>query len=222
MAAFIEALNLGRKVSLCGNSSGGFISLLCAHSRPDLVASLIIEESPVVPIFFPYGIPPSPYGLLRFLFFYPFAFIPVMCYFIYILGRADQVIKDGDEGGGIQLFLYSILGSVYYGELSKERHRWTVDNQDYLIALFKRGPQLPMFTEEEAIATGEKVPTLCLIGEHTGDFGAREATRRLGRIMPGTKTVWIKNASHLVHENQPKQVEQEIMDHVERSTKKTN
>lgn len=220
MVALIEALNLGRRVSLCGNSSGGFISLLCARDRPDLVASLIIEESPVVSIFFPYGLPPTTYSILRFMFFYPFAFIPVMYYLIFVLARVDQVIKDGDEDGATMLFLYSILSSVYYGELSKERHRWTADNQDWMIAFIKRGPGLPKFSEEEAIATAEKVPTVCLIGEHTADLGAREATRRLGKIMPGAKTVWVKNASHLVHENNPKQVAQEIVDHVERSTKK--
>jgi len=222
MAAFIEALKLGRKVTLCGNSSGGFISLLVARDRPELVSSLVLEEPPAVPIFFPWGIPPSWFAILRFMIFYPFSFIPLLMYMI-SLSRVINVIKtEGDDEGGAELFIHMVVGNVFYHELTKERNRWNADNTDYTAAFMKRGPGMPKLTEEEAIVVGEKIPTLCLIGEHTADMGAREATKRLGAIMPGAKTVWIKNASHLAHENNPKQVSQAIMEHMERSVKKTN
>jgi len=222
MAAFIEALSLGRKVTLCGNSSGAFISLLVARNRPELVASLVLEEPPAVPIFFPWGFPPSLFAILRFLIFYPFAFFPVFMYIISISRVTNVIRKEGDDEGGAELFIHMVLGNVYYHELKKERERWNADNSDYTAVFIKRGPGMPKFTEKQAITVGQAVPTLCLIGEDTADMGAREATRRLGAIMPGAKTVWIKNASHLAHENNPKQVSQAIIEHMEQNTKKTN
>lgn len=45
---FVEACSKGRKAHLVGHSLGGFLSLMLASHRPDLSASLVMLDSPVV------------------------------------------------------------------------------------------------------------------------------------------------------------------------------
>jgi pimeloyl-ACP methyl ester carboxylesterase len=75
---------------------------------------------------------------------------------------------------------------------------------------------------QDAKAIDKRTPTLCIIGEHTQEIGGWQATKRLKGVMPGAKLVWIKSASHFVHENQPKLVAEEIMAWIEGKGKKTN
>jgi len=222
MEAFIEALNLGRPVHLIGHSSGAYISLLCARARPDLVATLNLEEAPTVPMFFPNGLPPSLFDVLLFLLWYPFAFVPIMYYYFFIISRVITFVQSDQHDDAVEVFAFSIIGGVFYGELAKERRKQIQDNNTWIASFFQHDAVPPKFTEQDAKAIGERIPTLCMIGEHTQDMGAWQATKRLAHIMPGAKLVWIKNASHLVHENQPKQVANEIMAWIENKGKKTN
>ena len=222
MEAFIEALNLGRPVHLVGNGSGAYISLLCARARPDLVATLTLEEPPVVPMFFPNGYPPGILGVLLFFLLYPFRFLAVMYYTFFVIARVVRIMKEGEHDDAIEVFTLSTLGGVYYSELTKQRKRQIEDNKPWVISFFLHDAVLPKFTEADAKAIGKRTPTLCMIGEHTQELGGWQATKRLKRVMPGAKLVWIKNASHFAHENQPKRVADEIIVWIESKGKKTN
>ena len=222
MEAFIEALNLGRRVHLVGNGSGAYISLLCARARPDLVATLNLEEPPVVPMFFPNGFPPGIFGIMLFLLWYPFRFLAIMYYTFFTVGRIVRIMQEGEHDDAIEVYTLSMVGGVFYGELTKQRHRQIEDNKPWTISFFLHNAVLPKFTEKDAKIIGEKTPTLCMIGEHTQELGAWQATKRLKSVMPGAKLVWIKNASHFAHENQPQQVADAVMAWIEHNGKKTN
>jgi non-heme chloroperoxidase len=222
MEAFIDALNLDRPVHLVGNGSGAYISLLCARARPDLVATLNLEEAPVVPMFFPNGFPPNIFGVLMFLLWYPFRFLSIMYYIFFVIARVIRIMQEGDHDDAIEVFTLSTLGGVYYGELNTQRRRQIEDNKAWTVSFFLHNAVLPKFTEQDAKTIGKRIPTLCMLGDHSQELGAWQATKRLKGVMPGAKLVRIKYASHLAHENQPKRVADAIMAWIERKRKKTN
>jgi pimeloyl-ACP methyl ester carboxylesterase len=145
-----------------------------------------------------------------------------MYYTFFTIGRVVRIMQEGEHDDAIEVFTLSTLGGVYYGELTKQRHRQIEDNKPWAISFFLHNAVLPKFTENDANMIGKRTPTLCMIGNHTQELGGWQATKNLKSVMPGAKLVWIKNASHFAHENQPKQVADEVMAWIEHKGKKTN
>lgn len=204
LVALIEALDLG-KVHLVGNSSGAFVCLLAAQRRPDLVRTLTLEEPPVVSMFLQ-ALPPTAGEVLKLLFSSPGALLALLKFGAGAIGPATKAFTEGRDDDALDLFGRGVLGDEAYAKLSPARKRQMSDNlKAHRAALLGAG--LPIFTPADAGAI--RVATQLVRGSDTPDF-QRRINERLAALIPGAKDVCIPNASHLVHEDNPRAVAEAI------------
>lgn len=203
--ALIERLGLG-KVHLVGNSSGGFIALLAAQKRPDLVRTLTLEEPPVVSMFLT-ALPPKPGEVVKLLFSSPPTLVSLIKFGAGSIDPATKAFKQGNDALALDIFARGVLGEAAYAKITPARKRQMEDNiKPHRAALLGSG--LPVFTPSEA--AGIKVPTQLLRGSETPGF-QRRINQRLAALIPGATDVCIPNASHLVHEDNPQAVAEAIL-----------
>lgn len=197
LIALIEKLQLG-KVHLVGNSSGAFICLLAAQKRPDLVRTLTLEEPPVVSMFLQ-ALPPKPAEVFKLLRASPLTLASFIRFGAGTIGPATKAFQKGQDGKALNIFARGVLGRTAYSRISAERKQQMLDNvKPHRAALLGSG--LPVFTAADAAAI--QVPTQLLHGSNTPGF-QRRINQRLAELIPGSKSVCISYASHLVHEDNP-------------------
>jgi pimeloyl-ACP methyl ester carboxylesterase len=200
----IEKLQLG-KVHLVGNSSGAFICLLLAHKRPDLVRTLTLEEPPVVSMFLQ-ALPPKPGDVLKLLLSSPATLVEFIKFGARTIGPATKAFKARKDDVALDIFARGVLGDAAYAKTSFTRRQQMRDNlKPHRAALLGSG--LPVFTAADAAAI--KVPTQLVRGSNTPGF-QRRINQRLVKLIPGARGVCIPDASHLVHEDNPRAVAAEI------------
>ena len=206
LIALIERLRLGR-VHLVGNSSGAFICLLAAEKRPDLVRSLTLEEPPVVSLFLR-QLPPTAGEVLKLLMSAPWALGALLKLGIGTILPATRAFQAGDDIAGLNIFARGVLGDDAYTQVAPLRRQQMAENlMPHRAALLGSG--LPVFTEANAAAI--QVPTQLLHGKETPTF-QQHINRRLAGLIPGARAVCIADASHLVHEDNPLDVAQALVD----------
>lgn len=206
LISLIEQRRLG-PVHLVGNSSGAFICLLVASSRPDLVRSLTLEEPPVVSMFVG-SFPPKPVEALKLLLTAPSTFVMFLKLGAGTIAQATKAFRDGDDAAGVEIFSRGVLGRGAYANVSPARRRQMLDNaRPHRAALLGSG--LPIFTPADAEAL--RLPTLLLAGSDTPTFQYR-INQRLAELIPGAMSITVKGASHLVHEDAPRVVADRIID----------
>jgi pimeloyl-ACP methyl ester carboxylesterase len=204
LIALIETLRLG-KVHLVGNSSGAFICLLAAQKRPDLVRTLTLEEPPVVSMFLQ-SLPPKPGEVLKLLLSSPATLVEFIKFGAGSIGPATKAFKAGRGGTALDIFARGVLGDAAHARISPARKKQMMDNlKPHRAALLGSG--LPVFTAAEAAAI--QVPTQLVRGSDTPGF-QRRINQRLVELIPGARDVCIPNASHLVHEDNPRAVAEAI------------
>lgn len=200
LIALIEKLQLG-KVHLVGNSSGAFICLLLAHKRPDLVRTLTLEEPPVVSMFLQ-ELPPKPVDVLRLLLSSPATLVEFIKFGAGTIGPATKAFKARKDDVALDIFARGVLGNAAYAKTSFTRRQQMRDNlKPHRAALLGSG--LPVFTAADAAAIN--VPTQLVRGSNTPGF-QRRINQRLVTLIPGARGVCIPDASHLVHEDNPRAV----------------
>lgn len=204
LVTLIEKLRLG-KVHLVGNSSGAFICLLAAQKRPDLVRTLTLEEPPVVSMFL-HTLPPKPGEVLKLLFASPPTLAALIKFGAGTIGPATKAFREGKEDAGLDIFASGVLGDAAYAKVSPARKQQMTDNvKPHRAALLGSG--LPVFTAADAMTI--KVPTQLVRGSDTPGFQQR-INHRLAGLIPGARDICIPNASHLVHEDNPRAVAEAI------------
>ncbi|SES67304.1 alpha/beta fold hydrolase [Geodermatophilus poikilotrophus] len=207
LIALIESQELGR-VHLLGNSSGAFIALLAAASRPDLVRSLSLEEPPVVSIFVR-TLPPAPAELIKLLVTAPGAFAAFVKFGAGAIGPATKAFKEGDDEKALDAFGKGVLGTEAFARISTARRHQMLDNvAAHRATLLRSG--LPTFTADQARAL--RVSAQLIRGEHTAHF-QRRINQRLAKLIPDARDVVIPDASHLVHEDNPAAVAAVVREH---------
>jgi pimeloyl-ACP methyl ester carboxylesterase len=205
LICLIERLQLG-KVHLVGNSSGAFVCLLVASSRPDLVRTLSLEEPPVVSLFLR-RLPPSPSEAFKLLVGSPAAFVALVKFGAGAIAPATKAFQNGDDDAALDHFARGVLGPAAYTKITPARRQQMIDNvRPHRAALLGSG--LPVFTPTQAAAIG--VSTQLLGGSDTPAFQQR-INRRLAELIPGAKNLCIPNASHFVHEDSPQAVADMIL-----------
>jgi pimeloyl-ACP methyl ester carboxylesterase len=204
LIALVEKLRLG-KVHLVGNSSGAFICLLAAQQRPDLVRTLTLEEPPVVSLFLQ-SLPPKPGELWKLLFDSPAALLELIKFGAGVIGPATKEFQQGHDGAAVDLFARGVLGAAAFAKVTPARKQQMTDNMAAHRATML-GAGLPVFTAADAAAIEPKA--LLIQGAETPAF-QRRINQRLAGLMPGARDICIPNASHLVHEDNPRAVAEAI------------
>lgn len=194
LAAFLRALDLV-PAHLVGASNGGFACLLLALRKPELVRTLVLVEPPVLPVL-GVSVPPKPHQILKLLLQSPRAAVAVMKFGAKGIGPASRAFERGDDEQGLQTFAMAVLGHEAAVNLTEPMNQQMRDNLRPFKARLRAG--FPPFSEDDARQIDS--PTLLLTGENSAPFLHR-ITDRLQHSMPQVERVDIREASHLVYED---------------------
>lgn len=191
-------------VHLVGHSYGGFVSLLTALRRPDLVRSLILIEPPVVSLFL--SDPPKPTELLRVLIRKPRLGAALIRFGATGLVPATKAAEKNDMDSALRLFGTAVLGKRSFGQMSPERREQAQANNiraEYL------SESLDPLGEDEVRSILK--PTLLVSGSDSPSLWAMLADH-LDDLLPNSKRVDVQNASHIVHEDNPTAFNQHVVE----------
>ena len=206
LATLIETLELG-PVNLVGNSWGGFISLVVARDRPELVRRLVVQEPPVVTLFL--GAPPSPAALLRTLLTRPRTGRALARMFFKGMRPTESALQRGAVEESIEIFVRRVaLGDPGYEQLPEWVKRHMRLNAGTHVSQFRNNGGFVPFTQREARSIS--APTLVMTGEHSPE-PLRVLSYELARLMPRAQQVEIDSASHVMHVANPSQTVKEIV-----------
>lgn len=210
LTAFIETLNIG-PVHALANSSGAVISLWAARAKPHLFRTLLVEEPPLVSLFLP-KLPPSLPSLLWFLISHPVTFWPVMNFVRTTTVPTIALAKQNDFERATEVFGAGVIGPKYWPRLQSntDRRRQVEDNAKWLCQFWKNDCGIPSYTPEDAAKS--RVPTLAMAGRESSEH-QRYTLAELFRLCGAEKKkhVLIENAAHLMHEDNPDQVFEEVV-----------
>lgn len=198
LAALIEKLDLG-PTNLVGNSWGGFICLVVARDRPELVRRLVVQEPPVIPLFL--GAPPSPPALLKTLVTRPRTGRALAGMIFKGMQPAQAALKRGAVEESMEIFVRRVaLGDVGYEAMPEWVKRHMRLNAGTHAAQFRNDGGFVPFTARDARSI--QVPTLVMTGQHS-PAGLRVLAKELAALLPNAQEVEIANASHVMHVANP-------------------
>ena len=109
------------------------------------------------------------------------------------------------------MFARGVIGDEYYDRISDERLEQMRQNLPPHRAVLL-GSGLPPFSEDDARAIS--LPTLFLTGQKSPEF-QKSISRRLTELIPDAEEIFISNASHLMHEDNPEATVHEILRFIE-------
>ncbi|MGB5558404.1 MAG: alpha/beta hydrolase [Paracoccaceae bacterium] len=204
LVALIEARKFG-PAHLVGHSLGGFIALLVAIQRPDLVRSLVLIEPPVLTLFA--DVPLKPWQVLRLLLSRPRTAVALLRFGAGVMRPAQKAFRQDDEKAAIEAFGKGVLGKTYFQTLSAARYQQVWENRKADRAQILGQSFAPLKPAEVAAV---EIPVLLLCGSDSPKLFHR-LTLRLAELLPKARISRIENASHILHEDKPSSVNAEIV-----------
>lgn len=209
LASFIETLAIN-PVHVLGNSSGATVVLWLARTKPHLFRTLLVEEPPLITLFMP-TMPPNPLAVLSFLLWHPISFFPVMAYGATTVGPATAHAKKGEYHLALTTFASGCLGPKFWPRaLANPERMRQVDDNAKILCQFLRHSNIPKFQIEDA--RNIKLPTLVITGAD-GPYFAQCIDNEFMKACGASRKqeVKIQGAGHLVHEDNPDQVFDQIV-----------
>jgi pimeloyl-ACP methyl ester carboxylesterase len=207
IAKIIETLCDG-KAHVVGISSSAFCGLILAQKYPHLVKSLVIEEPPVIPLFFPI-LPPTFLTLIKNLFTFPSSTISILKFGIKYLEPALAAFRKDEDKIGLQSFAKGVYAGAYPKITDAQFERMELNLKPHKAALLGSG--LPLFTPENAKSI--QCPTLILTSEMAADFHVN-INKRLKSLIPNSILRTIPQAGHFMHEDNPIETAKQILEFV--------
>ena len=201
LVAFLNEIGAA-PAHLVGNSYGAYISLLTAMRHPSLVRSLVLEEPPVAPLFVE-SVPPGLLDLLRFVVTRPrvaMVVLPGMSF----LPAAKRELDRGETEKGLMRFAEAALGTRTFKRLSEARKQQMRENVSTLPDQLGNFPPLP---EDEVRSVS--VPAMVVTGECSPPV-VKLLMSRLTELLPNAGHAEIREASHLMHEDNAEAVNETI------------
>ena len=186
--------------NLIGNSQGGYICILTAIKYPELVGSLCLEEPPVVPLFT--GSPATMKQVTMNILRHPVDTYHVMKFGLLTVPNVNKAFQAGNTKKALEIFGRAVLGDDWFKSLSEERYKQIEANHSTIKAFFSKNDFPPLDLKK---LQGLEMPTLLLKGVDSPAF-LIALTRKLEVVLPNTTVVSVKNASHLMHEDNPAEV----------------
>ena len=194
LQAFVQRSD-SAPVHLVGHSYGAFVGLLLAIQEPGLVRTLVLAEPPVITLFVSNS--PKPSEILRVMLSRPRTAASILKFGATGAGPAIAAARRGNMEGPMRIFGNAVLGHDFFKRLSPSRLEQVRANA------IKAEFLGPGFAHLEAHAVrGLQTPTLLVTGEHSPGLFHR-LTDRLEELLPRTKRIEIRGASHIMHEDNP-------------------
>lgn len=194
---------------LVGHSYGGFVCLLLAARRPELVRSLVLVEPPVLTLFT--SSRPKPSEMVRLLFARPGVAIAIARFGFTGVAPATAALERGDLDGALERMGGAVLGREWFRNLSPERREQARAN---LISAELLGSGFSPLAEEQVRSIAR--PVLLLSGARSPRL-FHYLIDRLAELIPNAERVEIPQASHLVHEQNPEAWKVTVLDFLNRN-----
>lgn len=206
LVAFIKALNLGA-VNLIGSSYGAYAALLAAINNPDLVKTLVLGEPPVIPLLV--SNVDNPFQALSLVVRDFPTGKSFLKFGIKAMNPSKKQLGKGNMKEGVRLFANGVLGEGGYEQLPEDVQASIMDNSTALKAELL-GPGFPdEFPKKEAIKL--QIPTLLVYGEKSPKF-FHSISDRLFKLLPNGQQVFIADASHDMHEENPEAYNEKVIE----------
>ncbi len=173
--------------------------------------TLVLGEPPVLPLFISNS--PKMGELLRLLLRNPKDAITVMGFAARVLSPAERVYRRADFDDGTKAFVSGVLGPQAYEALPEERKQQMRENHHADRAQLL-GAGFPPLSADDIRHV--KTPTLLVTGEQSPPILRRTLTGKLEKLLPNVDRVEIGNASHVMHEQNPKGFNQAVLAFVRR------
>jgi pimeloyl-ACP methyl ester carboxylesterase len=204
LAAFLQKIDAA-PAHVIGNSQGAFISLLAAIRTPEVVRTLVLEEPPVIPLFTSF--PPRISELIRLFVTRPRTGIAILHFILGAIAPTTKAFERGDGEVALNRFLVGVLGKRDFDQITPVQWERLRANISTLRAGMLH-PAFPAIEDDEV--RGLAAPTLLLTGERSPAVLLR-LTDRLEELLPDVERLEIRDASHVMHEDNPPVLNQAIL-----------
>lgn len=213
LASLIQLLEAG-PAHIVGHSWGGLVSLLLAKQSPQLCLSLVLIEPPTVSMHV--SVPPTGPQMLRLFLESPRLALAIAKLGGRALGPAEKAFRRGDDKAAVELFGRGVLGNERFEALSAERYQQVWENRgpDRAQALHHDFPDLSRESFSDLA-----VPTLLISGAESPRVFPL-LNEALLEQLPNGRSCVIPGASHIVHEDAPREFNSAVLEFLEGSTAK--
>ena len=210
LAAFLRKVQAA-PAHLVGNSLGAYICLVTAIRYPELVRTLVLAEPPALPLLV--SVPPRLSEMLGLLLTRPRAATGIVQFFT-TLAAMQRKFSKGEDARAARIFTRGVAGRDALEGLSEDRWEQIIENLDELKAFGQGVLGFPPIDADGVC--GVRAPVLLMTGEHSALF-LRALTDRLEELLPNVQRLEIRDASHLMHEDNATAVNGAIVQHVRES-----
>ncbi len=180
---------------IVGHSYGAFLALMLAIRAPELVRSLTLAEPPVITLLL--DMPPKPVGTLKLLMTRPRTALVILKFGARGMGPARAAAGRGDMVTALRSFGTAVLGREWYENLSEARLEQIRRNSFRAEFL---GSGLAKLNEADVRAV--TAPTLLIDGAHSPALFPH-LNDRLAELLPNSERFEVRNASHMMQEDNP-------------------
>ncbi len=192
LESILNALDSG-SVHLVGHSYGALVSLLLAIKNPRLIRTLVLAEPPAFTMYV--SDPPKPTEILQLFLTRPRTARALVKLWVSGLGPATVAMKQNNKEKAMKAFGQAVLGTHAYASLSEARKEQVRAN---LIRAEFVGSGFPRLDQEKIRSI--EIPTLLISGQESPRL-FYHLLDRLHELMPNSARTVIREASHLMHED---------------------
>jgi pimeloyl-ACP methyl ester carboxylesterase len=195
LASLIRSLKL-KPVHLVGHSYGGAVAALLAVKHPELVRSLVLGE-------------PTLFSLLK----QREENRPIVKSVISLTEQVLERLRSQGAEPAVKHFVNTIIAPWTFDELATPVRTVMLENVGTLKPMLLGTSAATPFMPEQARMI--KAPTLLLEGALSAAF-FRQTIRELARDLPRSEHVTLSNVSHGLHQENPQQFNQTVLEFLSR------